>query len=450
MRPLLFATFVALMPVAAFGKTWTVGGSGADFPLVAPAIAAAADGDTILVRRGVYRENLTIDRRIALIGEGDAVLYGTGVGSIVKVQADGCEIRGLRIEGSGAGETGRMDAAIEIVSNRNRISGNRMRRVFYGVVVSQGSDNEVDGNEIEGFLDQPFGRRGDGVYVYRGARNLIARNRIAGERDGIYLQYAPHGRVVDNVVERSRYGLHVMFSNAATIRGNTFRTSSVGANIMNGRAVELVGNRFERNRGVSSVGLSLKQCDDSLIQDNLVFDNARGLFLDGSSGNRVTRNRLRYNDTALVLFSSAEANVFFENEFDGNWSDVVADGRQSGSTAWSERGRGNRWSGYRGLDLDEDGVGDSAHVVMTPFDRLEAANPAARLFLRTPVAGALALAEGIAPRGEVVTDRSPIVVPHRWQDGSVSLRAASVSLLILALTAALVRVAMREVAACSN
>jgi parallel beta-helix repeat protein len=164
MRPLLFATFVALMPVAAFGKTWTVGGSGADFPLVAPAIAAAADGDTILVRRGVYRENLTIDRRIALIGEGDAVLYGTGVGSIVKVQADGCEIRGLRIEGSGAGETGRMDAAIEIVSNRNRISGNRMRRVFYGVVVSQGSDNEVDGNEIEGFLDQPFGRRGDGVY----------------------------------------------------------------------------------------------------------------------------------------------------------------------------------------------------------------------------------------------------------------------------------------------
>jgi nitrous oxidase accessory protein len=241
-----------------------------------------------------------------------------------------------------------------------------------------------------------------------------------------------------------------MFSNAATIRGNTFRTSSVGANIMNGRAVELVGNRFERNRGVSSVGLSLKQCDDSLIQDNLVFDNARGLFLDGSSGNRVTRNRLRYNDTALVLFSSAEANVFFENEFDGNWSDVVADGRQSGSTAWSERGRGNRWSGYRGLDLDEDGVGDSAHVVMTPFDRLEAANPAARLFLRTPVAGALALAEGIAPRGEVVTDRSPIVVPHRWQDGSVSLRAASVSLLILALTAALVRVAMREVAACSN
>ena len=77
-----------------------------------------------------------------------------------------------------------------------------MRRVFYGVVIAGGSGNEVADNAIQGLLDLPFGRRGDGIYVYQGPRNHIVRNRIVGERDAIYLQYAHDVRVEHNVVER--------------------------------------------------------------------------------------------------------------------------------------------------------------------------------------------------------------------------------------------------------
>jgi nitrous oxidase accessory protein len=437
---------------AVAAQTWTVGGPGADFPLIGPALAAASDGDVIVVNGGVYREDLVITRRVTLVGRGAAVLYGTGNGTVIRIVAPGSRVEGLVIEGSGAGETNEMDAAIQVSASGVRVVNNVMRRVFYGVVVSGASDVEIVGNHITGFRDLPFGKRGDGVYLYRAPRGRVVRNHIAGQRDGIYFQYAPDGRAEGNLVQQSRYGLHDMFSDGTVIRDNTFRHSSVGANIMDSRRIDVVGNRFESNRGASSVGLTLKQCDDSAVRDNVFADNARGLQLDGASNNRFVRNRFLYNDTGVLLFASAETNLFTENVFTANWSDVVVTGGDAG-TRWSLNGRGNRWDRYAGFDFTGDGVGESAHPLLTPFTAIEGANPVARLFLQSPAATGLALAarlgigsvassadaaplvEGPSPAGEPSPDRPG----HR--------RAAlGITILTVALAAGL----FREISPCST
>ena len=61
-RTALCLLAVALVAVRADARTWTVGGERADFPLITPAIAAAASGDVIRVRGGVYREDLVLDK----------------------------------------------------------------------------------------------------------------------------------------------------------------------------------------------------------------------------------------------------------------------------------------------------------------------------------------------------------------------------------------------------
>jgi nitrous oxidase accessory protein len=392
-------------------RTWRVGGPGADFPLIAPAVAAAGDGDEIVVHKGVYREDLVLRRTVALRGVDAPVLMGTGRGTVILVEAPGCSITGLVIEGSGTGLTNQMDAAVTLASSGNRVAANRMRRVFYGVVVAGASRNQIVGNEIVGFTDVPFGRRGDGIYLFHAPDNLVQDNRVVGQRDAIYFQYAPRGRALGNVVEDSRYGLHDMFSDDAVIAGNTFRGCSAGANVMNSRGVTIRGNRFERNRGIASAGLSLKDCDRSLVEDNEAVDNAHGLKVDGSTANRFVGNRFAGNDTAVVLFSSAEANVFTGNTFARNGSDVVVRGRFS-RTSWSEAGRGNRWERYRGFDFDGDGVGETPHPVLGPFERIEGSNPAARLFLRSPAASALELAARLSlPARTDVFDPAPLVGP---------------------------------------
>ena len=412
-RTALCAIVLALVATSADARTWTVGGEGADFPLIAPAIAAAAAGDVIRVRGGVYREDLLLDKPLALMGEGHPTLFGTGLGSVVTITAPGCELSGFTIEGSGSGETNEMDAAVQVRSNGNRVVDNHMRRVFYGVVIADATRNEIADNEIQGLRHLAFGHRGDGIYLYRAPENFVARNRVSGERDGIYFQYAPRGRAVDNVVSDSRYGLHDMFSDDAMIARNTFSDSVVGANIMNSRRIRIERNTISRNRGVPGIGLTLKDCDESVVRGNQIVENARGLLLDGSSANRFLDNTLRANDTAVTLFSSAEHNSFGGNQFVDNWSDLVLSGRDSG-TRWTVDGRGNFWSRYRGFDFDGDGIGDAPHPLVGAFERLEGVNPAARIFLHSPAAAGLEFAARLSGRAadDAVDDRPLVRQPR--------------------------------------
>ena len=395
------AVALTLVSAAAEARTWIVGGSGADFPLIAPAIAGAAAGDTIEVRGGVYREDLVVDKRLQLVGIGRPRLFGTGLGTVVTIASPGCELSGFAIEGSGTGSTNAMDAGVQVLSSGNRVVDNVLRRVFYGIVVVDATHNEIADNDITGLDQLPFGRRGDGIYLYRAPENFVARNRIRGERDAIYFQYAPRGRAVDNVVSDSRYGLHDMFSDDTVIARNRFSDSTVGANIMNSRRIRLEGNRIERNRGVPGIGLTLKDCDNSVVRGNQIVANARGLLIDGSATNRFAGNLFTANDTALAISSSAEGNEFGDNRFDDNWSDVVLSGRDS-RIRWSIDGRGNTWGRYRGFDFDGDGIGETPHPVVGAFERLEGANAAARLFLQSPAAAGLDLAARLS--GDVPFD----------------------------------------------
>src|SRR5262249_17850312 len=118
-------------------------------------------------------------------------------------------------------------------------------------------------------------------------------------------------------------------------------------------------------------------------------------------------------DTAITLFSSAERNAFGGNRFADNWSDVILSGRDAG-TAWSIDGRGNSWDRYRGFDFDGDAIGDTPHPILGAFERVESANPAARLSLRSPAAAGLELAArlGGQPSSDAV-DRHPLIEAAR-------------------------------------
>ena len=409
MNTIRLAAVVAMLvvPLDADARVWTVGPRGADFPLIAPAITASAPGDVIRVAAGVYREDLVISHPLVIEAEEGAILFGTGRGTVIDITAPDCEIRGLTIDGTGTGGTNKMDAAIRVTTNGNRIVANHIRRAFYGIVLAGASGNVVERNQIVGLASEPFGRRGDGIYVYRSQNNRIAYNLISDMRDAIYLQYASGGVVEHNVIEDSRYGLHDMFSDRTRITGNIFRRSSVGANLMNSKSLILEDNEFVRNRGIAAVGLALKECDHSEIRGNKFAGNGRGLQVDGSSRNHFIANRFVQNDLGIRLAASAEANVFAMNEFRGNWSDVVASGRGT-STQWDLNGTGNMWSAYAGFDFDGDGIGDAPHSLSGPFERVEGRNANARLFLQSPAASALALIAKMSPGADGMIDFHPV------------------------------------------
>jgi nitrous oxidase accessory protein len=118
------------------------------------------------------------------------------------------------------------------------------------------------------------------------------------------------------------------------------------------------------------------------------------------------------NDVAIVMFSSADENVFTGNNFVENLSPMHVIGRST-TTRWSEDGRGNFWGNYDGYDLDVDGIGDVPHKVQNVFEFMEGNYPRLRLYLNSAAAQALALAEKTFPvlKSSREIDRAPLSRP---------------------------------------
>ena len=70
-----------------------------DFPTINQAIQNAIDGDTVLVRQGMYNETIVIDKAITLKGEDadNTIINGNKAGTVIHITHDNVTVTGLTI-----------------------------------------------------------------------------------------------------------------------------------------------------------------------------------------------------------------------------------------------------------------------------------------------------------------------------------------------------------------
>lgn len=370
-------------------------GQGERYPTVSAALAAAVPGDTLDILPGSYRENLVIDRRVTIRGAGEVELVGLGEGSVVRVVADGVEISGLTIRGSGDRMmTG--DAGVRISGDRAHLADNRVVDNLFGVYLDGCAEALVEGNTITGRREMDIGRRGAGVHFYDASHNIVRDNRVSFVRDGVYFDHADFNTVEGNHFSDLRYGVHYMYCSDNSFVGNVFRDSVAGVAIMYSQRVVFRDNQiFDNRAGYHAFGLLLKECEDSVAEGNAIVNNVSGIFLDGSHRNVFRHNLVAYNDVGVVLYASSLENRFEENDFIGNLATLHTVGRAEAD--WTPDGRGNHFSGYPGYDLDGDGRGEVPHHLQDAFEYLEGNHPLLHLYLSSAAADALAAAERSFP-----------------------------------------------------
>ncbi len=396
---------------SATAATLVVGGPGAQFQSVQPAIEAAQAGDTVQVRAGTYAGNLTLSKQIMLEGIGRPALRGEGVASVVTVLADGCALRGFIIEHSG-GDLTREDSGILLKSSNNQIEDNELRDILYGIYLYSSHSNTLRRNRIRGRPELEAGDRGAGLHLWNSPDNIIEDNAISEARDGMYIQSCNGNQIRRNRVSNLRYGLHYMFSDRNVFEDNFFSNNVAGAAIMYSNHIEFRRNAFVHNRGFSSFGILFQECNELLAEENFIVDNATGIFMEALRKTTFRHNTIANNDVALQMFSSSDANVFTENNFIDNLSPLQLIGRRT-TTKWSENGRGNFWSDYDGYDLNEDGRGDVPLMIQNVFEYMEGNHPRLRLYLDSPAARGMAVAEKTFPilRGSSEIDEAPLMKP---------------------------------------
>jgi nitrous oxidase accessory protein len=386
---------------------------------VGAGVAAARDGDTIVVHAGLYREPLvTIDKRIALVGEGGPVLDGEAKHALLLVTADDVTVRGLVLRNVG---TSFVEDRAALKANHVRgcsIDHDRVENGFFGIYLADVTDCRVADNVIRGLATRET-EAGNGIHLWRARRITIEHNDVSGQRDGIYFEFVHDTDVRDNISTHNlRYGLHFMYSDNCRYAANTFRENGSGVAVMYTKGVTMTANRFEDNWGPAAYGLLLKEISDARLERNVFDHNTTALVADGANRIAAVGNEFTNNGWAVRLEASTVDGRFERNNFVGNTFDLVTNSR-SPSTVFA----GNYWDDYRGYDVDRDGTGDVPHRPVRLFSVIVERQPASLILLRSTFATLLDAAERVLPSltPDALVDATPAMTRISFPL-SVSLR----------------------------
>jgi len=375
---------------------------------IAAALRRAQAGDTVLVERGRYRENLVIDKPLTLKGIDRPTLSGGLKGDTIRIKSPDVTIEGMIVTDSG-GDLTAQNAGIYIQPGADRAAVRHCDIAYslFGLWIEGVKDVEISDNLITGKRDFLSSQRGNGIELYNTTGARIIGNNISFTRDGIYVDVSHHALFRGNKIHNVRYGTHYMNSYYNIWEDNDSYHNRGGLAIMETR------NQIVRNNrawGNTDHGIMLRTIQDSVIENNIVAGNQRGFFIYDAEYNVIRNNLVVGNRVGVHLWAGSVHNEVDDNDFIDNREQiryVAAKDEQWG------RKDGNYWSNYIGWDRDGNGTGDVPYEANDVVDRLTWRLPAVKLLLNSPAIQALRLIARQFPllHAPGIVDRKPHMQP---------------------------------------
>lgn len=384
------------------------------YATIPAALAAAEDGDTILVRGGQHPGGVVVDKAVRLIGEDWPVIDGGGQGTVVTLAAPGAYFGGFVVRGSGH-EPDRNHAGINVVAPQVIVENNRLEDVLFGISFAKASYGVIRGNQITGIAEYDSGRKGDAIRIWYSHDMIVEGNLVFDTRD-VVAWYSERIIIRHNSLRRSRYGIHMMYCDGAHIHDNELLDNSVGIYTMYTNNITVERNLIRGQRGPSGYALGFKDADNITAVDNVLVDNRVGVFLDGAPFSpqgyaNFSGNILAFNDIGFVLQPAVRGAKFTDNTLWENGIQMsLAGGGRPGSNDWT----GNFWSDYAGFDADGDGRGDLPYQADRFFESLTDREPRLQMLSYSPAVETIEFAARsfpiIKPQPKL-TDPAPLIAP---------------------------------------
>jgi nitrous oxidase accessory protein len=383
-------------------------GKNQSFTSIKTALQHCKNGDTILVEKGLYKEQeIVIDKSIVLKGVQQPVLDGEHQYQIIFIKANNVVIDGFKLQHSGRSD---MDdiAAIKIYYAHNIIiSNNIIEDAFWGILTQYSSNCTISNNYLKAYADET--NSGNGIHCWKCDSMHISGNYITGHRDGIYFEFVTNSIIKKNISENNiRYGLHFMFSHNDKYISNTFKKNGSGVAVMFSHGVTMIDNSFIENWGGGAYGILLKEISDSYIYHNHFIRNTVGIHMEGATRIKVEKNIFNGNGWAMRVQASSNDCIIAYNNFLNNTFDVTT----NGSLMLSNFDH-NYWDKYEGYDLNKDHIGDVPYRPVSLFSMIAEQNPSAMMLFRSFMVTLFDKTERILPGiiPENLKDNFPMMKP---------------------------------------
>jgi nitrous oxidase accessory protein len=406
-KPLL-AIFSVLFTVAGFGAVIPVGPQ-EPITSIRRAVQLAKNGDTIVIKKGLYYvNNIVVTRPVTILGEGQPTLHGADKYEILTISGSNISVKGIHFTHSGYSSMNDY-AAITIVDARNIvIENNVFTHTYFGIHVNNSDHFTIKNNRLSG-VTKTEQTTGNGIHLWKCSNALVEGNDASGHRDGIYFEFVTDSQIRNNISHNNiRYGLHFMFSNNDVYTKNTFSENGAGVAVMFSKKVTMIENTFAHNWGPSAYGILLKEISDSKIANNNFLQNTVAIFLEGANRIEISYNTFQRNGWATKVQASCSDNDYHNNNFFSNTFDVGTNG-----SLVLNRFTGNYWDKYEGYDLNRDGIGDVPYHPVSMYSMLVEQNANSLMLLRSFMVTLLDKAEKAMPSitPETLRDNQPKMKP---------------------------------------
>ncbi|MCW5206388.1 right-handed parallel beta-helix repeat-containing protein [Desulfobulbus sp. F5] len=236
-----------------------------DYTTITEALKAVKAGTRILVRPGLYKEGIVIDKPVEIIGDGER--------SEIVIQSDG-------------------KAVVLFKADNGRIANLTLRQTDeeYACAVELANGRlELEECDIsnQGLVC---------VAIYDYADPRLRRNRIHDGSCGVFVFKDGKGTLEDNeIFANARFGVVILTGGKPTLRRNRIsKNGDVGIKVMNG-----AGGIFE---------------------DNEIFANAGGVQISEGGNPTLRRNSISKNDWQGIWVDSGGGGIFEDNDLRGNAS----------------------------------------------------------------------------------------------------------------------------------
>ena len=268
------------------------------------------DGHTITVDSGTYIENVNVNKRLTLIGEGADVVTVTAADAedhVFNVTVDWVNISGFTVTGTAGYGAGIYLKNVEYCN----ISGNTA------------SNN------------------GCGINLHYSSDCTISHNNALNNWGGIWLYFSNNNTLIDNAASINWCGIGLWHSNNNGIIGNTASNSSDEGN-----------------------GIFLYHSNHTIINDNTISNNINGIYLDSSNNNTLLANIVSNNYWyGIILESSSNNSIHHNNLINSTINHTNFNAYDTGINAWDSGSSGNYYSDYTGTDPDGDGIGEDQYSI---------------------------------------------------------------------------------------
>jgi len=354
------------------------------------AVKSAASGDSIIVKPGIYTENVEINTpNLVIRSEAgkpeDTIIRTDSNTTVFTVKASNTTISGFKVEFGNSGIYLARCNGCTITDND--LSDNR-----YGISLISSNNNKISGNRAN--WNKMFG-----IHLDSSEGNTLLNNTVNSNTRGIDSLISNNNKILGNIVlNNSQYGMWISQSNDNNISGNT---------------VEECGNGQ-----TGSGGIHQNSSSRNIISGNIIaFNHGYGLFeCPGCHNNRVYNNYINNDRNANIETRDTIWNI---EKTEGR---NIVGGGYIGGNFWGNP----QDTGFSQIsvdkDDDKDGIIDSAYIDSSNniIDNLPLA-PVSNSIL--PVADfSTNVTSGYIPLSVLFTDLSQNAISWRWDfenDGNI-------------------------------